>query len=206
MTSRIEIPSPRSIDPSAILGHPSPRLKPGARLVLGPGACLRSHAVLYLGSVIGRRLETGHNVVIREGNRIGDDFQIWNNSVVDYGCRIGRRVKIHCNVYVAQYTTLEDEVFLAPGVTVANDLYPGRALSKKWMRGPHLARGVQVGVNATILPYVHIGKGSLIGAGSVVTKDIPPDSMAWGNPARVYRSVKAVDAALRSRLLAHAGD
>ena len=64
-------------------------------------------------------------MIIREDCLIGDDVAIWSNTVVDYGCRIGDRVKIHSNCYVAQFTELEDDVFLAPGVTIANDLFPG---------------------------------------------------------------------------------
>ena len=79
---------------------------------------------------------------------------------------------------------------MAPGVTIANDIHPGCKFSAECMRGPVLRRGVQIGVNVTILPYVEIGEGSLIGSGSVVTRDIPPRSVAYGNPARVVRRVE----------------
>ncbi|MCG2768451.1 MAG: N-acetyltransferase, partial [Anaerolineae bacterium] len=115
------------------------------------------------------------------------DVSIWANSVVDYGCRIGDRVKIHSNVYVAQFTVIEDDVFMAPGVIVANDIHPGCAHSAECMRGPTLCRGARVGANVTILPYVTIGEYALIGAGSVVTGDIPAKAVAYGNPARVRK-------------------
>ncbi|HXT90080.1 MAG TPA: hypothetical protein VN714_12580 [Trebonia sp.] len=158
-------------------------------LVLGAGARLRSGTVLYDGSTIGRHLETGHGVVIREGCEVGDDVSVWSNSVIDYGCRIGNRVKIHCNCYVAQYTELEDDVFLAPGVTIANDLYPGDRRSAQLMAGPKIGTGAQIGVNVTILPFVRIGAGALIGAGSVVTRDVPAKVVAFGNPAVPRRMV-----------------
>jgi acetyltransferase-like isoleucine patch superfamily enzyme len=120
---------------------------------------------------------------------IGDDVSVWSNSVIDYGCRIGNRVKIHCNCYVAQYTELEDDVFLAPGVTIANDLYPGDRRSAELMAGPRIGAGAQIGVNVTILPFVRIGTGALIGAGSVVTRDIPAVVVAFGNPAVPRRMV-----------------
>src|ERR1022692_3746866 len=154
-------------------------------LILGAGAELRSGTVLYDGSAIGHRLQTGHGVVVREGCEIGDDVSIWSNSVIDYGCHIGDRVKIHCNCYVAQYTELEDDVFLAPGVTVANDLYPGDKRSAELMAGPRIGAGAQIGVNVTILPFVRIGAGSLIGAGAVVVLEIPDGCVAFGNPAVV---------------------
>jgi acetyltransferase-like isoleucine patch superfamily enzyme len=158
-------------------------------LVMGTGARLRSGTVLYDGTTIGRRLETGHGVVIREGCEVGDDVAVWTNSVIDYGCRIGDRVKIHCNCYVAQYTELEDDVFLAPGVTIANDLYPGNERSAQLMAGPRICAGAQIGVNVTILPYVRIGAGALVGGGSVVARDIPAGAVAFGNPAVIRRAV-----------------
>jgi acetyltransferase-like isoleucine patch superfamily enzyme len=157
--------------------------------VLGPTARLRSGTVLYDGTTIGRCLQTGHGVVIREACTIGDDVSVWSNSVIDYGCRIGNRVKIHCNCYVAQYTELDDDVFLAPGVTIANDLYPGDRRSAQLMAGPKIGAGAQIGVNVTILPFVRIGAGALIGAGSVVTRDIPAVVVAFGNPATARRMV-----------------
>jgi len=175
-------------DHGVLAGYPAPHAKTGP-LVLGAGARLRSGTVLYDGSTIGRRLETGHGVVIREGCEIGDDVSVWSNSVIDYGCRIGNRVKIHCNCYVAQYTELEDDVFFAPGVTVANDLYPGDRRSAQRMAGPKIGAGAQIGVNVTILPFVRIGASALIGAGSVVTRDIPAAVVAFGNPAVPRRMV-----------------
>ena len=181
-------PAAITADPGVLVGYPLSR--PGAGpLVLGAGARLRSGTVLYDGTTIGRRLTTGHGVVIREGCEIGDDVSVWSNSVIDYGCRIGDRVKIHCNCYVAQYTELEDDVFLAPGVTIANDLYPGDKRSARLMSGPKIGAGAQIGVNVTILPYVRIGASALIGAGSVVTRDIPGGTVAFGNPAVVRRAV-----------------
>ena len=138
---------------------------------------------------MGARFATGHNVIIREEVRIGDDVSVWSNSVIDYGCTIGDRVKIHTNCYVAQYTELEDDVFLAPGVTIANDLYPGNVVSGESMAGPIIQAGAQIGVNVTILPYVRIGRGAIIGAGSVVTKDVPDRMIAYGNPAVAVRAV-----------------
>jgi acetyltransferase-like isoleucine patch superfamily enzyme len=175
------------IDPGVILGYLTGRKLDDTTLRLGPRARVRTGTVLYAGSSIGAGLETGHNVVIREQNVIGDDLNIWNSSTIDYGCVIGNSVKIHCNVYVAQLTTLEDNVFLAPGVQIANDPHPICGLC---MRGPTIKRRARIGVNVTILPHVTIGEGALIGAGSVVTCDIPAYAVAYGNPARPTRSVE----------------
>jgi acetyltransferase-like isoleucine patch superfamily enzyme len=181
------------IDASAIIGYPSSRNASG-QLVLGPDPHVRSGSVLYVGSSIGARFETGHNVVIREDCRIGHDVSVWSNTVIDYGCVIGDRVKIHANCYIAQFTEIGDDAFLAPGVTIANDLYPGQTASAEVMCGPWIGPGAQIGVNVTILPFVRIGARCLIGAGSVVSRDIPDGCVAFGNPARVRGAVHQLPA------------
>jgi acetyltransferase-like isoleucine patch superfamily enzyme len=178
------------VDPEAVLGYLSPRRGVGTELVIGPNARIRSGCVIYAGSRIGTGLEAGHNAIIREQNEIGDYFSIWNNSVIDYGCTIGKNVKVHCGIYVAQFTVIEDDVFLAPGVMIANDYHPGCPESSDCMRGPILEQGCRIGVNTTILPYVRVGAGTLVGSGSVVTKDLPSGVLAYGNPARVHAEIK----------------
>jgi acetyltransferase-like isoleucine patch superfamily enzyme len=171
------------------LGYLPGRPLPDQTLTIGEHAVLRAGTIVYAGSVIGPGLETGHHVVIREENRIGARLRIWNNSTIDYGCRIGAGVKIHTNCYVAQFSTLEDEVFLAPGVTIANDKYPGWEGAPVGLVGPTNRRGAQIGVNVTILPGVTIGAGAVVGAGSVVTRDIPAGVVVVGNPAAIVRTV-----------------
>jgi acetyltransferase-like isoleucine patch superfamily enzyme len=175
-----------TVDAGVILGYRTGRRIKDFALRIGPGACIRAGTVIYGGTVIGSGLQTGHAVVIREENTIGDNLNIWNNSTIDYGCTIGSNVKIHCNVYIAQFTVLEDEVFLAPGVILANDPHP---LCGLCMRGPTIKRSARIGVNVTILSHLTIGEGALIGAGSVVTHDIPPHTVAYGNPARPVKHV-----------------
>lgn len=176
--------TPGRIDRDVLMDYPSDRGSFGPT-GLGVGARLRSGTVIYAGSTIGARLTTGHHVVIREENLIGDDVSVWTNSVIDYGCGIGSRVKIHSNCYIAQYTVIEDDAFLAPGVTIANDLYPRVPGSRTFMSGPRIGAGARIGVNVTLLPYVRIGDGALIGSGAVVTRDVPAGAVAYGSPARV---------------------
>lgn len=174
------------LDPNVHLGYLTGREIEIVPTRIGDHAHIRTGTVIYTNTTIGDYLETGHNVVVREESVIGDRFSIWNNSAVDYGCKIGNGVRIHNNVYIAQFTTIEDDVFIAPGVMTANDPHP---LCTKCMQGPTLKKGCRVGVGVTILSHLTIGEGALIGAGSVVTRDVPPHVLAYGNPAKPYKHV-----------------
>ncbi len=182
----VKIGSGYQLDPWVILGYLSARKIADNTLTIGDNACIRAGTVIYAGSRIGNRLETGHHVVIREENQIGEHFRIWNNSTVDYGCKIGNEVRIHNNVYIAQYTVIEDEAFLAPGVMIANDPHP---ICSKCEKGPLIKKGAKIGVNVTLLPGVIIGRYALIGSGAVVTKNIPDGAVAVGNPAKVIKYI-----------------
>ncbi|MCB0129605.1 MAG: N-acetyltransferase [Caldilineaceae bacterium] len=180
--------APRQVDDNVILGYLTGRPIADTTLRIGPDAGLRSGTVIYAGSTIGAGFETGHNVVIREETVIGDHVGIWGNTVIDYGCRIGNNVKIHTNCYIAQFTVIEDDVFMAPGVSIANDPHPLCAECTA-ENGPTIKQGARIGVNVTILPGVTIGEHALVGAGSVVTKDVPANAVVYGNPARVVKEV-----------------
>jgi acetyltransferase-like isoleucine patch superfamily enzyme len=177
-------------DPGVIIGYTPDRPIKNLELRIGIGARFRSGTIVYAGSSIGANMETGHNVIIREENNLGDNVSIWSNSIIDYGCIIGNNVKIHSNNYIPQFTEIEDEVFIAPGCTFANDVHPGCPNSKEIMKGPILKKGAIIGVSVTIIPNVTIGEYSLIGSGAVVTKDVPPYSVVVGNPARRIGNIK----------------
>jgi acetyltransferase-like isoleucine patch superfamily enzyme len=183
---RVVLGKNHHVDESVILGYPPGRKIPISESIIGNNARIRSNTVIYTNVSIGDDLETGHNVVIREENVIGDNFNIWNNSTVDYGCKIGDNVRIHCNVYVAQFTTIESGVFIAPSVVIANDPHP---ICTKCMQGPTIKEGARIGVGAVLFPRIVIGEYSFVGAGSVVTKNIPPKAVVYGNPARVIKTV-----------------
>ena len=184
--SEAQLATPFQLDPRAVVGELPGRKIADLTLSIGPHAIIRSFSVIYAGSRIGAHLETGHGAVIREENRIGDDFSIWNNSTVDYGCVIGSRVRVHTGVYIAQFTVIEDDVFLAPGVMIANDRHP---ICRDCMRGPTIKRAARVGINATLLPEIVVGEAALVGAGAVVTRDVPARAVVVGNPARVLGTV-----------------
>ena len=190
-TECVTIKSPYTIDKRAELGYLTNRPIPELTLQIDRCAHIRCGTIIYAGSTIGAYLQTGHNVIIREENVIGDHLEIWSNSIIDYGCRIGNKVKIHANVYIAQFTTIENDVFLAPGVTIANDPHP-LCHQCTQENGPTIKAGARIGINATILPGVVIGECALVGAGAVVTKDVPDKAVYYGNPGRVTKSVDEI--------------
>lgn len=181
------------LQPGVLLGVVSGRGVASLDLAIGAGSLLRAYTIVYAGTTIGERFQTGHGVVVREQNRIGDDVCVWNNTTIDYGCALGNRVKVHCNCYLAQFTELEDDVFLAPGVVCANDPHPvcGRA-----MKGPTIRRMARVGINATLAARITIGEYALVGSGAVVTRDVPPGVVVVGNPARVAGKVEDLECKL----------
>ena len=125
MTIAADQPTNRASSTTGVVLGYVPDAADGAALKLGSGARLRTGTIVYSGSFIGQRFRTGHHVVIREGSVIGDDVSIWSNSIIDYGCVIGDRVKIHANCYVAQFTEIDDDAFLAPGVASRTTCFPG---------------------------------------------------------------------------------
>ncbi|MBI4641838.1 MAG: N-acetyltransferase [Candidatus Tectomicrobia bacterium] len=177
------------LDPQVIIGYRSGRQIENYQTTIGDSPIIRTGTVIYAGVSIGHHLETGHYVIIREENRLGDDVNIWSHSVIDYGCQIGSHVLIHNHVYLAQYTVVEDEVFIGPGVVTTNDRYP---VNKTDLIGPILKKGSKIGAHVTVLPGIVIGEHALIGAGSVVTRDVPPGVIVAGNPAKVLKSIQEV--------------
>jgi acetyltransferase-like isoleucine patch superfamily enzyme len=179
------------LGPFAIIGQ---RSRTGgaapAPTVIGDGACIGSHTVIYEGNRIGRHLATGHHVLIREENEIGDDVSVGSGSVIEHHVLIGCRVRLHSNVFVPEFSVLEDDCWLGPNVVLTNAKYPQSPRVKQGLRGPIVGRHAKIGANATILPGVRIGPHALVGAGAVVTRDVDAYAVVAGNPARVVKSVK----------------
>jgi acetyltransferase-like isoleucine patch superfamily enzyme len=188
-STKVQLGKGAIIDAGVILGYPA-RNSNEQLLIIGPHARVRSGTIVYSGTCIDSNLETGHNVVIREENVIGGNLRIWSNSIIDYGCKIGDNVRIHVNVYITQFTVIEDDVFIGPGVSLANDVHPGCPDALECMKGPIIQKGAQIGIKTCVLPRVTVGEYAVIGAGSVVTADIPSGTVAYGNPARVVGRIE----------------
>jgi acetyltransferase-like isoleucine patch superfamily enzyme len=147
-------------------------------------------------------VKLGRNVRLNDfinlyGCEIGDDVKIGPFVEIQKGAKIGNRCKISSHTFICEGVTLEDEVFVGHGVTFTNDRLP-RATNQKgelqteadWQCIPTLVkRGASIGSGATLLCGITIGENAMIGAGSVVTKDVPAGAIVAGNPARVMRSI-----------------
>ncbi|MEO3993871.1 MAG: acyltransferase [Desulfurococcaceae archaeon TW002] len=134
---------------------------------------------------IGEGTRIWHFVHVRRGARIGRDCNIGKDVYIDAGVKIGNNVKIQNFVSVYRGVTLEDDVFVGPHATFTNDIYP-RSFSVDWEVIPTVVkRGASIGANATIVCGVTIGEYAMVGAGAVVTRDVPPHGLVVGNPARL---------------------
>ena len=181
------------IEDFCILGAPPRGFADGElETVMGDGAHVRSHTVIYAGNHIGRNFQTGNKVNIRELNAIGDDVSIGTLSIIEHHVNIGNRVRIHSQVFVPEYSILEEECWLGPNVVLTNAKFPMSPNVKQDLKGPIIRRRAKIGGNATILPGVIIGEDALVGAGSLVSRDVPDGAVVVGNPARVIKHITAL--------------
>lgn len=188
------------VDDFVIIGAPPRETEPGAlATVIGANAIIRSHTVIYAGNRIGANFQTGHSVMLRESNEIGDDVSIGTHSNIEHHVKIGNRVRIHSRVFIPEYSILEDDSWVGPGVVFTNDLHPP---SPSALKGPHLMPGARIGANATLLPGVIIGRNALVGAGAVVVSDVPDGKVVVGNPARIIKDVSELASDRVERLIA----
>jgi UDP-2-acetamido-3-amino-2,3-dideoxy-glucuronate N-acetyltransferase len=142
-------------------------------------------AVIDPGSSIGEDTRIWHFSHIMSGCSIGRECTIGQNVVVSPGVVLGNRVKVQNNVSIYTGVTCEDEVFLGPGCVFTNVSNPRSAISRKHQYEPtHVEKGASIGANATIVCGHTIGAYALVGAGTVVTKDVLPYALVLGNPSR----------------------
>lgn len=186
----VALPPDAVVEAFCIVGAVPRGCAPGELVThIGPGAWVRSHTVIYAGNRIGRNFQTGNKVNIRESNTIGDDVSIGTLSVVEHHVTIGDRVRIHSQVFIPEYSVLEEECWLGPNVVLTNAKYPMSPGAKHNLKGPVIRRRAKIGANSTILPGVVIGAHALVGAGSVVCRDVPDHAVVAGNPARFIRDI-----------------
>jgi UDP-2-acetamido-3-amino-2,3-dideoxy-glucuronate N-acetyltransferase len=159
-----------------------------APAVLGDGVTVGAAAVVLAGARIGDGCVVADQAHVRERTEIGADSVVGRGASVENDVRIGARVKLQTGAYVTAWSVLEDDVFVAPGVVLTNDPTAGRRRGED-LRGAVLRRACRIGGGAVLLPGVEIGEEAFVGAGAVVTRDVPARAVALGVPARVVREV-----------------
>ena len=157
---------------------------------IGAGTVVSTAAIVFAGATVGAGCILGDQSCVRERVSIADDVVVGRGSLVENDTTIGRGTRIQAGAYVTAYSTLEEDVFIAPCVVTTNDNYMGRTERRRGlMAGPTIRRGARVGGGAILCPGVEVGEEAFVGAGAVVTKDVPPRAVVVGNPARVLREV-----------------
>ena len=160
--------------------------------VVGDGTVISTGAIVFAGSTLGARVIVGDQACVRERVDVADDVVIGRGALVENDTTIGARTRIQADAYVTAYSTLEEDVFIAPCVVTTNDNFMGRTEKRlELTKGPTVRRGARVGGGAILCPGVEIGEEAFVGAGAVVTKDVPPRMVVVGSPARAIREVPA---------------
>jgi acetyltransferase-like isoleucine patch superfamily enzyme len=194
MKAKLSVAKPSELGKYVVLGELPGDFEGELRVCVGPRSVIRSHTVIYAGVEIGSDFKAGHGALIREGTRIGDHVSVGSGTVIEHHVEIGDGVRIHSNAFIPEFTVIEAGAWIGPNAVLTNAMYPKSQDAKKNLKGPYLETGCMIGANVTLLPGVRIGKGSLVGAGSVVVGDLPAGVVAVGNPARVIRKVSELSA------------
>ena len=169
---------------STVKGSALPPLRLGAGTTVGAGT------VVCAGTTVGRDSLLGDQVSVRERCVLGERVIVGRGSCVENDTSIGDRTKIQSNAYITAYMVIEEDVFIAPCVMTTNDNFMGRTEKRFALRGgPTIRRRARVGGGCVLLPNIEIGEEAFVGAGAVVTKDVPARKLVVGSPARVLRDV-----------------
>jgi len=158
-------------------------------LVIEAGANIRSHSVIYSGSTFGAELETGHRVTLREQLTVGRNFRVGTLCDLQGHAQIGDFVRLHSNVHIGQKSTIGNFVWIFPYTVLTNDPHPP---SDGCTQGPAVGDCAVIGTMVTVLPAVRIGHDALVAAGSTVTRDVAPERVVMGTPAKDALSIRDV--------------
>ena len=157
--------------------------------VIGDEATIAAQAVVVAGATIGPGAFIGDQAHVRERARVGSNAAVGRGSAIDNDVTIGDRVRIQTGCYITAFSTVEDDVFIGPGVFTYNDNAMGRHEKGIPLTGAIMRRACRVGGGARILPGVEIGEEAFVATGSVVTRNVPKRTLVMGAPAKRVRDV-----------------
>ena len=157
-------------------------------LHIGNSAIIRSGSIIYSGSEIGNNFNTGHHVTIREKSKIGNHVSVGTLSDIQGNCEIGNYVRMHSNVHIGQLSKIDDYVWIFPYVVLTNDPTPP---SEEFI-GVHVKSFAILSTGVLVMPGKTIQSDSLVGAGAIVTKDVPKYAVVVGNPGKVMGDVRNI--------------
>jgi len=178
------------IEDFVIFGKPPRNKKPGElKTIIGDNGIIRNFTVIYAGNKIGNNFQTGDFVTIRELNEIGDNVSIGTKSDIQHHIVIEDNVRIHSLAFIPEHSILKSGCWIGPKVCFTNAPFPNSPKTKKYLKGPIIEENAKIGANVIVLPKIIIGKNSLVGAGSVVTKNVPENKVVCGNPAKVIKDI-----------------
>lgn len=164
----------------------APRFEPFVKI--GDNCCIGPNAIIFCGVIIGNNTLIGDGVSIREQCRVGSYSIVGRYATINYNTQIGDRTKIMDLTHITGNCHIGDDVFVSVCVGTTNDNAIGRLKADEdSIVGPYIDDGAAIGAGASLLPGIRIGKNAIVGAGAVVTRDVPPNVVVMGIPARVVR-------------------
>ena len=185
--SNVEIGDGSFVGPNCILGEPvsafykDPSGYTNPTLRIGKNSIIRSHSVIYAGSTIGDNFQSGHRIMIREDSKIGRNFSLGTMGDVQGHVTIGDYCRFHSSVHIGQYSVIKNYVFIFPYSVLTNDPHPP---SDTCTKGPTLEDYCVICAGAVLMPGITVGKDSIVGASSLASKDVAPETVVMGVPAR----------------------
>ena len=158
------------------------------KTIIGPNSVIRSHSIIYEDVKIGEGFQSGHRITIREKTSIGIKCSIGTQTDIQDNVKLGNYIRVHSNVFMGQYTVIEDYAWIYPFVALTNDPHPPVYTPK----GVTVKKYAVIATSSVILPGIVIGKNALVGAHSVVTKNVDDEMVVVGNPAKVRCCVRDI--------------
>lgn len=190
----VEIGDNSFIGPFCTIGEPTksyyknPNIHSFKKVSIGSNSIIRSNSIIYEGVTVGDYFQTGHNCIIRENNIIGHHTSFGNLSELPGDSQLGNYVRVHSKVMLSERNIIEDYVWIFPLVVITNVKYS--PVSEFLVT--HVKEYALIFASAIILPGITIGENAIIGAGALVTKDVPKERLIIGNPGRDIKSVRDI--------------